>query len=88
MTTTQTLYSAVELGCDKWLLACTTQAAQKPRLRSMPARDLARLNDEIAKATARFGLAADALPLGAADKDWRVRVDSTARRHAKAAAAV
>ena len=28
------------------------------------------------------------LPAGAQEKDWRLRVDSTARRHAKAAAAV
>jgi hypothetical protein len=27
------------------------------------------------------------LPEGAEEKDWRLRVDSTARRHAKAAAA-
>jgi hypothetical protein len=33
MTTTQTgtLYIALELGQDKWLLACATQAAEKPR---------------------------------------------------------
>jgi hypothetical protein len=44
-TTTQTgtLYIASELGQDKWLLACATQAAQKPRFRSLPARDLNRL---------------------------------------------
>jgi transposase len=60
MTTTPTLYIALELGCDKWLLACTTQAAQKPRLRSMPARDLTRLAEEIGKAKTRFGLSADA----------------------------
>src|SRR5262249_56758914 len=33
---------------------------QKPRLRSMPARDLPRLQEEIAKAKQRFQLAADA----------------------------
>jgi transposase len=59
-TATGTLYIALELGQDKWLIACTTQAAQKPRLRSLPARDLDRLQDEIAKAKQRFGLAADA----------------------------
>ncbi len=57
--TTKTLYIALELGQDKWLLAFTTQAAEKPRLRSMPARDLGRLSEEIAKAKARFGLPAD-----------------------------
>jgi transposase len=57
---TPTLYLALELGQDKWLLACATQAAEKPRLRSLPARDLGRLADEIAKAKRRFRLPADA----------------------------
>jgi transposase len=59
-THTATLYIALELGQDKWLLACATQAAQKPRLRGLPARDLNRLREEIAKAKQRFGLPADA----------------------------
>jgi transposase len=54
------LYLALELGWDKWLLACATQAAQKPRFRSVPARDLGTLQKEIAKAKERFKLAADA----------------------------
>jgi transposase len=59
-TTTRTLYVALELGCDKWVLASATQAAEKPRFRTVAARNLAALNDEIAKAKVRFGLAADA----------------------------
>jgi transposase len=59
--TTGTLYVALELGCDKWVLASATQAAEKPRFRTVPARNLAALNEEIAKAKARFGLPADAL---------------------------
>jgi transposase len=59
-TTTGTLYIALELGWDKWLLACGTQAAEKPRYRTVPGRDLARLQEEIAKAKQRFGLPADA----------------------------
>jgi transposase len=59
-TPTATLYIALELGQDKWLLACATQAAQKPRFRSLPARDLPRLHEEIAKAKQRFGLPTDA----------------------------
>ena len=55
-----TLYIALELGWDNWLIACATQAAEKPRFRSMAARDLGKLRDEIAKAKERFGLAADA----------------------------
>lgn len=58
--TTKALHVALELGQDKWLLALATEAAEKPRLRSMPARDLARLADEIAKAKERFQLPADA----------------------------
>jgi transposase len=56
MTTTKTLYVALDLGQDKWVLACATQAAERPRLRSMPARDLHRLTQEIAKAKVRFQL--------------------------------
>src|SRR5262249_45583677 len=59
-TTTRTLYMALELGQDKWLLACATQAAEKPRFRALPARDLNRLQGEIAKAKQRFGLPAAA----------------------------
>jgi transposase len=59
-TNTGTLYIAMELGPDKWLLACATQAAEKPRYRSLPARDLTRLQEEIAKAKRRFALPADA----------------------------
>jgi hypothetical protein len=54
------LFLALELGQDKWLLACATQAAEKPRYRGVPARDLSRLDTESAKAKPRFGLPADA----------------------------
>ena len=60
MTTPTAHYVALELSQDKWLLACATAAAQKPRFRPVPARDLARLDQEIAKAKDRFGLPADA----------------------------
>lgn len=60
MTTAKTLYIALELGQDKWLLACATEAAEKPRIRTMPARDLDRLAAEIAKAKERFQLPVDA----------------------------
>src|SRR5262249_39537898 len=60
MMTTRTLYIALELGQDKWLLACATEAAEKPRFRPVPARNLDRLADEIAKAKARFQLPPDA----------------------------
>jgi transposase len=54
------LYVALELGQDKWHLAFATQAAEKPRFRAIPGRDLGRLADEIKKAKDRFGLPADA----------------------------
>jgi transposase len=59
-TNTATLSIALELGQDKWLLAWATQAAEKPRFRSLPARDLTRLQEEIAKGKQRFGLPAEA----------------------------
>jgi transposase len=55
------LYLAFELGDTDWKLAFTIGLGQPPRLRSMPARDLARLQAEIAKAKQRFQLPADAL---------------------------
>ena len=54
------LYVAFELGWTEWKLAFTTGHGQKPRIRSMPARDLPRFEQEVAKAKERFGLAADA----------------------------
>src|SRR5262249_23927869 len=51
---------ALELGQDKWHLAFATQAAEKPRYRAIPARDLGRLADEIHKAKERFRLPASA----------------------------
>src|SRR6266511_2683393 len=59
-TNTNSLHVALELGCDKWVLASATQAAEKPRFRTVPACDLAKLQEEFAKAKARFGLPADA----------------------------
>jgi transposase len=57
---THALYIALELGQDKWHLAFATQAAERPRFRAIPARDLGRLADEIRKARERFRLPADA----------------------------
>ena len=57
---TQALYVALELGRDQWHLAFATQAAERPRLRAVPARDLDRLAAEIARAKDRFRLPADA----------------------------
>ena len=59
-TRTDILYLAFELGEAEWKLAFTIGMGQKPRLRSMPARDLPRLQEEIAKAKKRFGLPVDA----------------------------
>ena len=59
-TKTDVLYLAFELGESDWKLAFTVGVGQKPRLRSMAARDLPRLQEEIAKAKKRFELPADA----------------------------
>jgi len=58
-TPTEILYLAFELGETQWKLAFTIGVGQKPRLRSMPARDLSRLEEEIRKAKKRFQLPAD-----------------------------
>ncbi len=60
-TKTDVLYLAFELGESDWKLAFTVGMGQKPRLRSMPSRDLPRLHEEIAKSQATFSrLPADA----------------------------
>ena len=59
-TTIGVLYVALELGDKHWKLAFTVGLGQKPRLRSMRARELPLLHAEIAKAKKRFGLPAQA----------------------------
>jgi transposase len=51
---------AFELGWTSWNLAFSTGMAQKPRLRTIPARDLNGLQSEIRRAKQRFDLADDA----------------------------
>jgi transposase len=51
-----TLYLAFELGSTKWVLAFTTSPGQRPRLRVIPAGDLATLVREIALAQDKFKL--------------------------------
>jgi transposase len=50
------LYLAFELGWTSWNLAFTTGMAQKPRLRTIAARDLDGLQREMQRAKQRFGL--------------------------------
>lgn len=59
-TKTGVLYLAFELGEADWKLGFTIGLGQRPRLRSLPARDLVSLQMEIAKAKKRFQLPADA----------------------------
>jgi transposase len=59
ITVTTTLGLAFELGWNEWKLAFSTSRLQAPRLRTIRARDLAALAEEIAKAKARFGLSAE-----------------------------
>src|SRR5437016_4092272 len=51
-----TLFVAFELSEKTWKLGFTTGHAQKPRERSIPARDQERVLNEIAQAKRRFGL--------------------------------
>jgi hypothetical protein len=55
---TPCLYLAFELGSDAWRLGFTTELGATPRVRTMPARDLARLTREIAAAKQWFGVQA------------------------------
>jgi transposase len=55
----EVLYLAFELSNTKWKLGLTVGPGQKPRKRTMEARDLRALREEIARAKRRFGLAAD-----------------------------
>ncbi len=59
-TASSKLYLAFDLGWTSWNLAFTTAMAQKPRLRTIPARDLDGLQREIQRAKQRFGLPDDA----------------------------
>jgi transposase len=47
---------AFELGWTEWKLAFTTGAGQKPRSKTIKARDLVALQEQIAKSKKRFGL--------------------------------
>ena len=53
------LYMAFELSQSKWMLGFTIGFGQRPRLRSIAARDLAALVTELHLARERFGLGAD-----------------------------
>ena len=55
-----TLHLALDLGNTTWKLALATSIAHAPRLRTVPARDLAQLAAELAAAKQRFGLPTDA----------------------------
>ena len=56
--TTLCLYLAFELGSNEWKLGFATEPGATPRVRTMPARDLARLTREIADAKQWFGVQA------------------------------
>jgi transposase len=50
---------AFETGVSEWKIAFSTGLGQRPRHRTVPARDLARLEREIVQAKIRFGLPVD-----------------------------
>lgn len=54
-----TLYLSFELGRKEWKLAFTVARGQKPRMRTMPAGEMAVVKQEIALARQRFGLTED-----------------------------
>jgi transposase len=58
--TAPVLYLALELGWNSWKLAFTVGAGQKPRLRSIAARDTDTVLHEIRQAKHRFGLPEEA----------------------------
>jgi transposase len=58
--TAPALYLALELSWTTWKLAFTVGAGQKPRLRSIPARDTVALICEIRAARRWFGLPEEA----------------------------
>jgi transposase len=55
-TSAPVLYMAFELGWNSWKIASTIGAGQKPRIRSIPARDTDAVMDEIRDAKRRFRL--------------------------------
>ena len=56
--TTPVLHLAFELADQRWKLAFTPGLGQRPRVRTVPARDLDAVRQEITRALARFGLPA------------------------------
>lgn len=54
------LHLAFELGWTEWKLAFTTSPGQKPRIKTIAARDLEALQVQIAKSKKRFGLPPEA----------------------------
>jgi transposase len=69
-TTEAILFVAFELREQTWKLGFTTGPGQKPRERSMPARDHERVRDEIAQAKRRLGLP-DMAPVVSGDEAGR-----------------
>jgi transposase len=57
---TPTLFVAFELGESSWKLAFTTGLGQRPRVRTITARDRAAVIREVERARQRFGLPAEA----------------------------
>jgi transposase len=55
-----TLFMGMELGSTRWKLAFAVGLGHRPRIVQMPARDLPRLQQEIARAKARFDVVATA----------------------------
>src|SRR6266516_4417877 len=76
---TLVLHLAFELGQAKWQLGFTPGLGQRPRRRTIRARDLAALTQEIGRAKERFGLPPETLVVDSASIEVNRR-----RRRAKA----
>lgn len=60
ITNPASLYVALEMGFSQWKVACTIGLGQKPRVRTIEARDVDSVLEEIRRAKRRFGLPEDA----------------------------
>ena len=74
-----TLYLAFELGNTEWKLAMTTRIDQAPLVRTIPARELAMFEPEIARAKTHFGVSAGSGPTASPTGACAAGPRSTAR---------
>jgi transposase len=64
------LFLAFELSMTTWKLGFTTGSAQRPRERSVPARDIAAVQQEITRAKQHFGLPEEVQVVSCYEAGW------------------